>query len=139
MVHRTFDNLKFKRTYIGGSKQRENETFSKVQGNKEDNSECDWLEYRRILTQYFDDQLNVILSWCLVLKNLSFALAIIAVIAMFINTYISFSILFISIIVRGLYVYLKKKESKKLFFYNYSLDVTLNEIKEQTGLELSKN
>ena len=139
MVHRTFDNLKFKRTYIGGSKQRENETFSKVQGNKEDNSECDWLEYRRILTQYFDDQLNVILSWCLVLKNLSFALAIIAVIAMFINTYISFSILFISIIVRGLYVYLKKKESKKLFFYNYSLDVTLNEIREQTGLELGKN
>lgn len=139
MVHRTFDTLKFKRTYIGGSKQRENETFLKVQGNKEDNSECDWLEYRRILTQYFDDQLNVILSWCLVLKNLSLALLIIAVILMFINTHLLFPILFVSIVARGLYVYLKKKESKKLFYYNYSLDVTLNEIREQTGLELSKN
>jgi len=138
MVHRTFENLKFKRTYIGGSKQRELEIFSKIQGNSNDNSDCDWLEYRRIITQYCDDQLNVILSWVFIMERLSIIFLIIALIVMFINTHISFSILFISLISRGLFIYFKNKGRKKLFDYNFSLNIILSEIKK-LGFELNKN
>lgn len=139
MIKRTFENLKFKRTYIGGSKQRENEIFSKVQGNSEDNSDCDWLEYRRILMQYFDDILHVTLSWKLVTKYMSYTTMILAIYLLFQNIYAFTVMQLISTAFYISYLYFRNKEKKRLFDYNFSLDITLEEIKKQTGFELSKN
>ena len=127
MIDRTFLKYKFFRTFIGGgSKKHELEIFKKVQGSKEDNSDCDWFEYRRIFIQYFDDLLNVIFSWKILLKNLSYPL-------------ISIIIFLISIIFQILYLYLKNKIRKRLNDYNMCLTIILCEIKEQTGFEFNKN
>jgi hypothetical protein len=139
MINRTFENLKLKRTYIGGSKERELEIFLKVQGNSEDNSDCDWLEYHRILVQYFDDILHVVLSWKYVMKCLSYGLMFIALYMLFKNIHVFAVIQLISSAFYISYLYFKNKEKKNLSNYNCSLDITLAEIKRQTGFELSKN
>jgi hypothetical protein len=139
MIERTFENLKFKRTYIGGSKLRENETFLKVQGNNEDNSDCDWLEYRRILMQYFDDILHVTMSWKLVTQHISIATMLIAIYLLFQNVYAFAVVQLISTAFYMSYLYFRNKERKRLLDYNFSLDLTLEEIKKQTGFELGKN
>jgi hypothetical protein len=71
---------KYRRTYIGGSKKKENEIFLKVQGTKEDNSDCDWLEYRRLLKIYRDDILLIFDSWKGLFLRESYALLIAALI-----------------------------------------------------------
>jgi hypothetical protein len=135
MIHRKFNNLKFRRTYIGGSKQEETRRFTEVQGTKEDNSECNWFEYRRMLKEYCDDKLNIILSWKLVSKNISLILAGIAALVAGINIFATAIIFAIGLGFYGVYRYLKSLEQKRLFEYNFSLDI----INEQTGLVLPKN
>jgi hypothetical protein len=139
MIHRKFDSLKFKRTYIGGSKKNESKAFTDVQGTKEDNSECDWMEYRRILTQYLDDVLHVLLSWKYVTKLLSIVFGLIAMFALCYSLPISVTILSISLIVFLLSKYLGNREKLILMSYDFSLDIVLKEINSQTGFNLSKN
>ena len=113
MIDRTFLKYKFFRTFIGGgSKKHELEIFKKVQGSKEDNSDCDWFEYRRIFIQYFDDLLNVIFSWKILLKNLSYIFAILPIFLLSKSPLISIIIFLISIIFQILYLYLKNKIRK---------------------------
>ena len=135
MIHREFNGLKFKRTYIGGSKQEELKCFKKVQGTKEDNSECDWIEYREMLKQYLDDKLNIILSWKYLSGILRIGFIVLALLISIINIGVGTFILFIAIIFHGLFWYFKYLEQKRLFEYNFSLDV----INQQTGLNLNKN
>ena len=135
MIHRKFNKLKFTRTYIGGSKQRENELFTEVQGAKDDNSECNWLEYRCMLKEYCDDKLNILLSWILVAKNLRLIFAILGALIMGVNVVVAIVILAFAAVSQGLYQHLKSLEAKRLTEYNFSLDV----INQQTGLVLAKN
>jgi ABC-type multidrug transport system fused ATPase/permease subunit len=135
MIHRKFDKLKFTRTYIGGSKQREIEIFTEVQGTKEDNSECNWLEYRRMLRHYLDDILNILLSWRYVLGIVSIIFAVIALILTFGNPYLGIIVLFFSLITHSISRYLNRKEQKILSAYNFSLEL----INQETGLNLAKN
>jgi len=135
MIHRKFDNLKFTRTYIGGSKQRENELFLEVQGTKEDNSECNWLEYRRMLKEYCDDKLNILLSWILVTKNLRLIFAALGALALGINVVATIVIFVVAASFHGMYWYLKGLEARRLMEYNFSLDI----INQETGLTLAKN
>lgn len=135
MIHRKFDSLKFKRTFIGGSKQQELKKFAEVQGTKEDNSECNWLEYRRILKEYCDDRLNVLLSWILVSKNLRLILAAIGALVAGVNIITATIIFVIAGGFHALHWHLKCLESKRLSVYNFSLDM----INQQTGLSLPKN
>lgn len=139
MIHRNFKNFKFKRTYIGGSKQRELEIFTEVQGTKEDNSECDWLEYRRIFTQYSNDILNIILSWRFITFRLSFVFLALSVMFFFVNSYASLLIFIMSISFHLTFLYLIKREQKNLSAFNFSFDVILCEIKKQTGFVFDKN
>jgi len=135
MINRKFSGLKFKRTYIDGSKQRELDIFLKIQGTKEDNSECNWLEYRRLLIEYYDDILNIILSWKYVSGILKIVFAGLAVLVSFVNPITSLFILAMSAIFYFLHIYFKNKEMKRLFEYNFSLDT----INQQTGLALNNN
>ena len=56
------ENIKLTRTYIGGSKRTELDIFMRVQGVKEDNSDCDWTEYGRIFRTYCQDRIHVLES-----------------------------------------------------------------------------
>jgi len=139
MLHRKFDNLKFKRTYIGGSKKRELEIFNEVQGTKDDNSECDWVEYRRIYTRYCDDTLNVILSWKYLLNKLSIIFLILTIPMIFASKNIGIFLLISSLVSYITFKYFKVKERKSLSAYDFSLDIILSAIKQETGFEFNKN
>jgi hypothetical protein len=139
MVYREFAKLKFRRTYIGGSKRCEQQIFNDIQGTKEDNSECDWLEYRRILTQYLDDVLNIILSWKYIFGVLQIVFIVIAILVSTKTPSFSIPILVISFIFHLLFLYFRNSERKKLSEYNFSLDIILAEINKETGFNLTKN
>jgi len=135
MIHRKFNSLKFRRTYIGGSKREENRMFLEVQGTKEDNSECDWFEYRRMLKEYCDDKLNILLSWKLVVKNLILVLAIIGALLVGVNIYVAAIIFGVAGLIKIVHLYLKSVEQKKLSVYSISLEI----INRETGVVLDKN
>ena len=139
MIHRKFDKLKFKRSYVGGSKERELEIFAEVQGTKEDNSEVNWLEYRRVFTQYSDDILNIILSWKRLMGRLSIVFLVLTGFAMLISPVMAIISLLISVGFRLVAQYFKKREDKNLSIYNYSLSVILSAIKKESGLHFNKN
>jgi hypothetical protein len=137
MIDKTFEKYKYRRTYIGGSKKDEMRTFTKVQGRADDNSQCDWFEYRRILSQYYDDVLNVLFSWKNLTENISNVILIVGI--LFLHTdAIFYSLIATSIIVRIISYKLGLKVENILKNYEMCLSVTLNEIKKLTGLELSK-
>lgn len=135
MIHRKFNNLKFTRTYIGGSKREELRLFTEVQGIKDDNSECNWLEYRRYFMEYCDDKLNILLSWSRLTGLLRPIFIAIGLLVSINSLGIGSIILGFALISHILYVHLKSLEQKRLSEYNFSLDV----INSQTGLQLSKN
>jgi hypothetical protein len=135
MIHRKFNKLKFRRTYIGGSKQRELEIFARVQGTKEDNSECDWFEYRRVLMQYCDDVLNVTLSWKYVFNFMRYGFLVLSFFISYLNPIYSIVTIILSIISLILFEIFKTRESRKISAYNFSLDI----INQETGVELPKN
>jgi len=138
MIIRNFEGKKYLRTYVGGSREKELETFLKVQGTKEDNSECDWLEYRRIFTAYFNDVLHVLLSWQDLVRKLSILTVILC--ALFFKIQIVFFILIgILIVLQIVQINLKLRQSRHANNYDLGLDITLSEIHKQTGFQLDKN
>jgi len=139
MINRTFEGYKFNRTYIGGSKEKEQELFLKVQGTKEDNSECDWYEYRRMLVHYFDDVLHTILSWKIIFSKISVGLIIFSILLSFFSLTISVISILLSLFFQVLFQIFKKREVEKLKEYDFCLTVVLGEIKEKTGLTIPKN
>ena len=139
MINRTFDGYKFNRTYIGGTKEREQELFIKVQGTKEDNSECDWYEYRRMLVHYFDDILHTILSWKIIFNKISTGLIVFSIPLSFFSLTISVVFILLSFSFRILFQVFKKRETEKIKEYDFCLTVVLGEIKERTGLIIPKN
>jgi hypothetical protein len=128
---------KYRRTYIGGSKKKEKEIFLKVQGTKEDNSDCDWLEYRRLLKTYLDDIITVLSSWKGLCLRESYAFLFIAILYMKTPLFFYGSI-GIAILFQIGYFIFKKKEKKFFKSYELSQTVLLNEIKKVTGLDLDK-
>ena len=119
MIHRKFSNLKFRRTFIGGSKKEELKRFAEVQGTKEDNSECNWLEYRQLLKTYCDDKLNILLSWIYVSKNLRLILAALGALVAGVNIVTATIIFLIAVSFHALYWHLKCQELKRLSEYNF--------------------
>ena len=135
MIHRKFEKRKFSRTYIGGSKKTELKMFLDAQGTKEDNSECNWLEYRRLLMEYCNDILNVIVSWVDALKKLRIIFAVIAVLVSVASLAVGMIFLVLAVTSHAIHWHLKCLELKRLSEYNFSLDT----INRETGLALSKN
>jgi len=138
MLIRNFEGRKYRRTYVGGTKEKELETFLEVQGTKEDNSECDWLEYRRIFTSYFDDRLHVILSWRMLMIELSYVALILGVLAVKIPILL-FTLIGLSVVFRLISFNFKQRQLRQARNYDIGLDITLTEINKQTGFNISKN
>jgi hypothetical protein len=129
--------IKYRRTYAGGSKKKEKELFKKVQGTKEDQSDCDWLEYRRMLLIYLKDVITVLSSWkeyCMIESYLFLFFSII-----FLKTqYALFILLGIGIIFQILCFIFFQKEKKYLKSYDISQTILLSEIKKRIGFDLNK-
>lgn len=138
-INRIFDNYKFKRTYIGGSKKSEKQMFDETQSDEKTGRDVNWFEYRKLLINHFDDKLNVIFSWRILLKNIAIILAIVSLISLYfknINLFVGLVIL--SILSQLISIYLKKKENKEMGGYDFCLTITNNEIKQKTGIVLDK-
>jgi hypothetical protein len=132
----TFSKLKFFRTYIGGSKKTEFDTFQKVQGLS-DNSDCDWLEYRRILNTYINDTLNVIFSWKYLFEKMSLILLIFSFL-LFNYPILSIIFLCISFVSRLTYYILKSIETKNVKDFNMCITITTSKIYKETGFILTE-
>jgi len=138
MIIRNFEGKKYRRTYIGGTKEKEFEIFLNVQGTKEDNSECDWLEYRRIFTEYFNDKLHVLLSWKTLMLELSYFFLILSILSHK-NMFLFFILIGIGIILQIMGRILSFIINRHSINYDIGLSITLSEIQKQTGFQLSKN
>jgi hypothetical protein len=128
---------KYRRTYIGGSKKKEDEIFLKVQGTKEDNSDCDWIEYRRLLKTYKDDVLLVMGSWKQTLHYESYIMLFMALLWMKYSTLVYVSI-GLGVLFQIAYLIIKNKENKKLRQFDMCITILHEEIKKVTGLNLDK-
>ncbi len=127
MINRTFITNKYFRNYIGGTKKKELENFSIVQDIKGNYTNCDWLEYRRMIITYFDDQLNVLFSWKNLTHKLSFLFLFISI--LFFSFKLIFPILIIlSILLQIIHIIFKIKEIRKLKVYDMSLTIISNKI-----------
>jgi hypothetical protein len=134
MVHREYDNLKFKRTYVGGSKKKEFEIFKQVQNSGGD---CDWIEYKRILLPYLEDVAHVTFSRSYIARILSVVFMALALIfAVFSFSVLSITCLSLSILSRFIFFSFERKTKQALMSYNISYDIVRNEIKKSTGLEI---
>src|ERR1035437_1934708 len=128
---------KYRRTYIGGSKKKEEEIFLKVQGIKEDNSDCDWLEYRKLLGIYKKDFFLVFSSWKHILQYENYVMLFIALLLIKYNT-LFYTLIGLGVLLQIAYLIVKYKENKKIKHFNMCETVLLNEIKKVTGLNLEK-
>jgi hypothetical protein len=134
MINKDYKYLKFKRTYTGGSKEKELEIFKYVQNV---DGECDWIEYRRILFPYLEDVMHVAFSRSLISKNLSFIfMGFSFFLGLFHSTVLSIIILLLSILCRVLFIFFKRKIKETLSSYNMSVNIVKTEIKILTGLDI---
>ena len=136
MINKTFINNKYCRTYIGGSKLKELEIFLKVQNIKNKSNNCNWLEYRKILTAYIEDKLHILFSWKQLLHKIGYTLLIISIV-LFNHKIIITITLSLSIITFIVGSILNKYLQHKIKEYNMCLNITLNEIYKQTGFKLN--
>jgi len=127
MINITFDKYKFFRTYINGSRKNEIEAFLRVQGTKDDNSECDWFEYGALMQFYFRDLLNVIRTWKVFTIRLSLALMIISILLFNLVLFFSISMM-LSFISMAIHLILKRKQDIKLRFYDLCLTVIADQM-----------
>ena len=137
MVQIEITENKYRRTYAGGSKKKELELFLKVQGTKEDHSDCDWLEYRRILFTYLKDVIIVLYSWKQYCLYESYLFLFLSIIFLKIQ-YALFILLGIAIIFQILHFVFSKKEKEFLRAYDMSQTLLLSEIKKRLGFDLDK-
>ena len=136
MINRNYEYLKLKRTYIGGSKEKELEIFSQVQ-NIDGNGTCDWIEYRRILFPYFEDVMHINFSRSFASKRLAYALLGISFLLGFLHlTVFSVIVILFSVLLRVLNIFFEKKITETLSSYNISVPVIKREIKILTGLDM---
>lgn len=134
MINREYENLKFKRTYIGGSERKELEIFKQVQNV---NGICDWIEYKRILFPYFEDVIHVAFSRAYITRILSVVfLAISFLFGFFHFNILTILTLSLSILSRSLFFIFDRKTIQALRSYDLSFDIVKNEIKKSTGLEI---
>jgi hypothetical protein len=134
MINREYENLKFKRTYTGGSKRKELEIFKQVQNS---DGNCDWIEYRRILFPYFEDVIHVAFSRAYITRILSAVFLAISFLFGIVNfTVLTILILSLSVLLRFLFFNFERKTKQALRSYDLSLNIVKNEIKKSTGLEI---
>ena len=136
MINKNYQQLKFKRTYTGGSKEKELEIFKTVQ-NTDGNGTCDWLEYRRILFPYLEDVMHTRFSLSFASKRLAFALLGLSFLLGLLHL-VAFSVITIllSVFFYVSHKFFEKKITETLSSYNMSVPIIKREIKTVTGLDI---
>lgn len=135
MINKIFKGYKFRRTYIGGSKQVEADWFEIIGGVKKDASDCDWVEYKRLLTLHFDDLLHVLLTWKDITLKISLGLLVVGVLIFkFLIPF--FIIIGFSLIFMIIHLIFKNKEKNKLLEYNLCITVSNFKIGELYGIQI---
>ena len=136
MINEDYKQLKFKRTYLGGSEAKELEIFKYVQ-DTDGNGTCDWLEYRRILFPYIEDELHVNFSRSYLSERLSYVLLGLSfVLGLSHLIILSLVILSMSIALRALHFYFKHKIKETQLSHNLSLSIVKRQIKNLIGLDI---
>ena len=138
MINRHFENLKYTRTYIGGSKKKEDERFENYDKQDGEN-ELNWIDYRKTWIEYYDDLLNVIFSWKLLFQKVSYILGVLGLIQLFLNTFIGGAIVALSILTHIIFLIFKKKQSQELNDYDFTLSIIHGEIKRIYNLDMDIN
>jgi hypothetical protein len=136
MINANYQHLKFKRTYLGGSKEKELEIFMQVQ-NTDGNGTCDWLEYRRILFPYLEDVLHVNFSRSHTSKKMSFILLGFAFLLGLLHvTALSIMAVILAIGFNALHRYFEYKINETQQSHNLSISIVKRQIKNLTGLDI---
>ncbi len=135
MINRTYNKFKLFRTYIGGSKKKELQTFLATRDGTNNGSESDWFEFRRLVIIQFEDILHVTCSRKIFAQKLSYILLFLGMILL------SFKILSlfcvgIAILLFCLSKYYKNKEHRNICDYNIVMIFTDNYIHQEFGLNL---
>ena len=122
MINLIFDKYKFKRTYIGGSKKNELAKLMEVQDTNNDFKNPNIIEYRKLLTIYFNDLLNVLLSWKILMLNISFFLLFFSL--LFLNyTILFFLIICLSILSLQIHIIFAWFLNKKIKLFDMCLNI----------------
>jgi len=138
MINRIFDDLKFFRSFLGGSKKEEKKIFNEF--NSVENLEnLDWFNYRITMIKYFDDLLNMIYSWRFLFEKIQYVFAAIALVEFVINPILAGVTLGLSIITHIIFKIMCYKQKNKLKEYDFVLSIINNEILNRHGLNLTKN
>jgi len=136
MINENYKYLKFKRTYLGGSKEKELKIFMQVQ-NTDGNGTCDWIEYRRILFPYIEDVLHVNFSRSHASKKISFILLGVSFLLGLLHaTALSVVVVILAIGFRALYTYFEHMISETQSSHNLSTGIVKKQIKNLTGLDI---
>lgn len=135
MINKAYSKYKYRRTYIGGSRKLELASIISAQGYNEDNSDCNWIEYNRQLSEIFYDRLHVLFSW----KSLSTELFQILTLLYIIPSNSSIRITISTAMVLSLIasITLSHYLNKKLKIYNICISISHIELFKQTGIKLS--
>lgn len=134
-MYRTYNHLKLNRSYIGNSKKKETKKFDEVQGNGNDDN-CDWIEYRRMLIQYFEDTIHVIFSWKIIAERTSIILMLFSIILLQLNILFSFLTITLSVIAILTSLILKNKLNKWTSMFEFSIGFVNGEVKKRNGFSL---
>jgi hypothetical protein len=135
MISENYKYLKFKRTYLGGSKEKKLQIFMQVQ-NTDGNGTCDWLEYRRILFPYLADELHVNFSRSVVSKKLSFILLGISFLLILLHaTALSIATIILAVGFNALHQYFEHRISETQSSHNLSITIIKKQMKNLFGLD----
>ncbi len=138
MINRHFENLKYTRTYIGGSKKKEDERFKDFD-RQDEKDELNWFDYRKAWMTHYDDLLNVIFSYKLLFQKVSYVLAALGLVELFLNMFIGLIIIGSSIIVHLAFYYLRYKQRREVGNYGAVLSILNLEIQRRYKVKLNLN
>lgn len=142
ILARDYNYLKIHRTYIGNSKKEQSRIFLKAQGiekgkRNSDNPNVDWLEFRRLVIQNFEDIIHVIYSRKVIVESLSYILLLMSIPLLLLNYNLLFIISFgLSSLLYIFFEYYKRKEIKEAFNYHVVITITNSMIRKEFGLEI---
>ena len=122
---------KFRRTYVGGSKQNEIKILNSI---TDDNSVIEWLKLKINMIEYFNDYLDVIFSWSkffmvintLILFLYLFFINILPILLILITTFI-------------IILALMRLHNKVIKEYNFCLSIISSKISQISDLDINKN
>ena len=135
MINRVYSKYKYRRTYIGGSRKSELASIVSAQGHNDDNSDCNWIDYNKQLSEIFDDRLHVLFSW----KSLTIELFQILTLLYIIPSNSSIRLTISTAMVLSLItsITLSHFLNKRLKIYDICISISHIELFKQTGIKLS--